>query len=189
MRTSISDVNYTDVPSIMKISISDVYYTDVPSIMRTSISNVYYSDVPSIMKILISDLFDTDVPSIMRTSEAKLIDTVASFHGKNVSSLEKTIAMFFCPDLSWQLLLMQYYCCNITIIVRPVKSVRDLDFYLESDLLRVIHELVVDSSEVENVTEFVYLGSLLTSDGDCSKEIKRRIARATEYGGVQEYMK
>jgi len=32
---------------------------------------------------------------------------------------------------------------------------------------------------VENVTEFVYLGSLLTSDGDCSKEIKRRIARAT----------
>jgi len=39
--------------------------------------------------------------------------------------------------------------------------------------------LVVDSSEVENVTEFVHLGSLLTSDGDCSKEIKRRIARAT----------
>jgi len=39
--------------------------------------------------------------------------------------------------------------------------------------------LVVDSSEEENVTEFVYLGSLLTSDGDCSKEIKRRIARAT----------
>jgi len=35
--------------------------------------------------------------------------------------------------------------------------------------------LVVDSSEVENVTEFVYLGSWLTSDGDCRKQIKRRI--------------
>jgi len=43
--------------------------------------------------------------------------------------------------------------------------------------------LVVDSSEVENVTEFVNLDSLLTSDGDCSKEIKRRMSRAT---AVQE---
>jgi len=54
--------------------------------------------------------------------------------------------------------------------------------------------LVVDSCEVENFTEFVYLVSMLTSDGDCSKEIKRRIARARcrpwqgSHGGVQEYM-
>ena len=39
-------------------------------------------------------------------------------------------------------------------------------------------QLVVGSNEVENVTEFVYLGSLLTSDNDCSEEIKRRIVRA-----------
>ena len=32
---------------------------------------------------------------------------------------------------------------------------------------------------IENITEFVYLGSLLTWDNDCNKEIKRRIARAT----------
>ena len=32
---------------------------------------------------------------------------------------------------------------------------------------------------IENATEFVYLGSLLTWDNDCNKEIKRRIARAT----------
>jgi len=39
---------------------------------------------------------------------------------------------------------------------------------------------VVGSSELhENVTEFVYLGSLLTSNNDRGKEIKRRIARAT----------
>lgn len=28
-------------------------------------------------------------------------------------------------------------------------------------------------------TEFVYLGSLLTRDNDCNKEINRRIVRAT----------
>jgi len=38
---------------------------------------------------------------------------------------------------------------------------------------------MINSTRIENVTEFVYLGSLLTWDNDCSKEIKRRIARAT----------
>ena len=32
---------------------------------------------------------------------------------------------------------------------------------------------------IENVSEFVYLGSLLTAYNDCSKEINRRIAKAT----------
>ncbi|XP_016299301.1 uncharacterized protein LOC107656114 [Sinocyclocheilus anshuiensis] len=40
-------------------------------------------------------------------------------------------------------------------------------------------ELEIRGRSIENVTEFVYLGSLLTWDNDCSKEIKRRIARAT----------
>jgi len=40
-------------------------------------------------------------------------------------------------------------------------------------------ELEVGGRSIENVTEFVYLGSLLTCDNDCNKEIKRRIARAT----------
>jgi len=38
---------------------------------------------------------------------------------------------------------------------------------------------MINSTRIENVTEFVCLGSLLTWDNDCSKEIKRRIARAT----------
>jgi len=38
---------------------------------------------------------------------------------------------------------------------------------------------MINSTRIENVAEFVYLGSLLTWDNDCSKEIKRRIARAT----------
>jgi hypothetical protein len=40
-------------------------------------------------------------------------------------------------------------------------------------------ELKISGRNIENVTEFVYLGSLLTWDNDCSKAIKRRIARAT----------
>lgn len=36
----------------------------------------------------------------------------------------------------------------------------------------------VDGESLENVEEFVYLGSLLTWDNDCGKEIKRRIAKA-----------
>ncbi len=37
----------------------------------------------------------------------------------------------------------------------------------------------VDDIGVECVQEFVYLGSLLTWDNDCSREIRRRIAQAT----------
>ena len=40
-------------------------------------------------------------------------------------------------------------------------------------------ELEIGGRSIENVAEFVYLGSLLTWDNDCNKEIKRRIARAT----------
>ena len=36
----------------------------------------------------------------------------------------------------------------------------------------------VGDKEIENVTEFEYLGSLLTWNNDCGKEIKRRIAKA-----------
>ena len=32
-----------------------------------------------------------------------------------------------------------------------------------------------DGGEVETVTEFIFLGSKITEDGDCSHEIKRRL--------------
>ncbi len=37
----------------------------------------------------------------------------------------------------------------------------------------------LEEEEIEWVKQFVYLGSLITSDNDCSKEIRRRIALAT----------
>ena len=39
--------------------------------------------------------------------------------------------------------------------------------------------LRLEEEEIEWVEQFVYLGSLITSDNDCSKEIRRRIALAT----------
>jgi len=43
----------------------------------------------------------------------------------------------------------------------------------------IIEELMISSTWTERVTEFMYLGSLLTCDNDCCKEMKRRIARVT----------
>ena len=43
----------------------------------------------------------------------------------------------------------------------------------------ITEELEIGDRKIENVTEFVYLGRLLTWDNDCNKEIKMRIARAT----------
>src|SRR6218665_1078522 len=40
-------------------------------------------------------------------------------------------------------------------------------------------QIELEDIEIENVTELTYLGSLLTYDNDCSKEIGRRIGRAT----------
>jgi len=37
-------------------------------------------------------------------------------------------------------------------------------------------KITVDGEETEQVTEFCYLGSLISSDAKCHKEIKKRIA-------------
>lgn len=46
----------------------------------------------------------------------------------------------------------------------------------------------INGEGLENVEEFVYLGSLLTWDNDCGKEVARRIAKATgalaAFGGI-----
>ena len=41
--------------------------------------------------------------------------------------------------------------------------------------LPCLRPLAVDGDELEEVDEFVYLGSLVTADNDTSKEIRRRI--------------
>ena len=40
----------------------------------------------------------------------------------------------------------------------------------------ICHEVVVlDGETVETVSDFIFLGSKITADGDCSNEIKRRL--------------
>ena len=47
--------------------------------------------------------------------------------------------------------------------------------------------LAVDGDELEEMDEFVYLGSLVTADNDTSKEIRRRIlARNRTYFGLRK---
>ena len=38
-----------------------------------------------------------------------------------------------------------------------------------------IYTLVIDGETVETVSDFIFLGSKITADGDCSHEIKRRL--------------
>ena len=38
-----------------------------------------------------------------------------------------------------------------------------------------ITSLLTDSEKVDTVADFIFLGSVITADGDCSHEIKRRL--------------
>ena len=51
-------------------------------------------------------------------------------------------------------------------------------------------QIELECIKLVNVTAFTYLGSLLTYDNDCSKEIARRLGRATGVGNgrVQEHL-
>ena len=37
-------------------------------------------------------------------------------------------------------------------------------------------DIIINNEEVENVESFEYLGSLIDNNGDCSKEMKKRLA-------------
>jgi len=41
-------------------------------------------------------------------------------------------------------------------------------------------KITINREEIEQVTEFCYLGSLIPSDAKCHKEIKKRIAMGKE---------
>ena len=48
-------------------------------------------------------------------------------------------------------------------------------------------QLSVKDKKIENITEFVYLGSQLTEDNDGSRGVQRRIAKAT--GAMEQFGK
>ena len=40
--------------------------------------------------------------------------------------------------------------------------------------------IAIDGQHIEQVTSYMYLGSLITEDGRCEKEIKRRIIKKNQ---------
>jgi len=40
----------------------------------------------------------------------------------------------------------------------------------------------IDGETMETVTEFIFLGSKITADGDCTHEIKRRLFLEEKFG-------
>ena len=55
--------------------------------------------------------------------------------------------------------------------VSPVEAVPECPF--QSAVLRALQE--IDGETVETVSDFIFWGSKITADGDCSHEIKRRL--------------
>ena len=55
--------------------------------------------------------------------------------------------------------------------VSPVEAVPECPF--QSAVLRALQE--IDGETVETVSDFIFLGSKITADGDCSHEIKRHL--------------
>ena len=47
----------------------------------------------------------------------------------------------------------------------------------------------IDGKTMETVTDFIFLGSKITVDGDCSHEIKRRLLLKKSYDQPRQYIK
>ena len=47
----------------------------------------------------------------------------------------------------------------------------------------------IDGETVETVTDFIFLGSKITADGDCSHEIKRRLLGEKSYDQPKQYIR
>ena len=69
----------------------------------------------------------------------------------------------------------QFYATNITLNILPVAIQRTLHLTLQSDWVvsRAVIPVTEDGETVETVANFIFLGSKITADGDCSREIKR----------------
>ena len=63
-----------------------------------------------------------------------------------------------------------------TVYISTVCTWETMKFSLEFEQFsRDVSSWEIDGETVETVTDFVFLGSQITTDGDCSHEIKRRL--------------
>ena len=52
-----------------------------------------------------------------------------------------------------------------------------------------INSWEIDGETVETVSDFIFLGSKITADGDCSHEIKRRLLLQKSYNNSRQHIK
>ncbi len=51
---------------------------------------------------------------------------------------------------------------------------------MKSDKTERATNIIIDGDKIEEVNNFDYLGSLITQNGDCIKEVRRRLGMATK---------
>ena len=67
---------------------------------------------------------------------------------------------------------------SFLIIVKEESEKADLKFSIQKTKIMASSPITswqIDGEEVETVTDFIFLGSKITADGDCSHEIKKDI--------------
>ena len=67
------------------------------------------------------------------------------------------------------------YADDTTLVVESEEELKSLIFSKLRSWYPVLSSWQIDEEIVETVTDFIFLGSKITADGDCSHEIKRHL--------------
>ena len=79
-------------------------------------------------------------------------------------------SMGFSRQKYWSGVPYLYHKSNLILAPRLIQEISELLQWIQS------HQSMANSwGKVETVTDFVFLGSKITADGDCGHEIKRRL--------------
>ena len=81
-------------------------------------------------------------------------------------SLNFMAAITICSDFGARKI---FYVCKNTYIHMPIYTHMYMEIYIS------ITSWEIDEETVETVADFIFLGSEITADGECSHEIKRRL--------------
>ena len=76
-----------------------------------------------------------------------------------------------CEHSLWKYMSSKY----LGLLMKVIEESEKAGLKLNIQKLRSWHPLPITSWQMETVTDFIFLGSKITADGDCSHEIKRRL--------------
>ena len=79
---------------------------------------------------------------------------------------------------------------NLLMKVKEESEKVDLKLNIQKTKIMAITSWEIDGETVETVADFIFLGSKITADGDCSHEIKRcLLLRRESYGQPRQHIK